>query len=329
MKPLVISSGEPAGIGPDLCLELANTNYPVVIIGDQNVLAERAKQLKKTIIWRAYNPQHGFTYQPGSICIHSITCPKPVQPGQLNPDNAAYVLKLLKYSTDQCLAGNFSGIVTTPIHKGILNQAGFAFSGHTEYFATRCHAQQVIMLLACKTFRVALVTTHLPLKDVPGAITAELLDQLLSQLYKSMQSDFGIQHPRIAVAGLNPHAGEGGYLGREELEIIIPTIKILQTQGLNIQGPFSADTMFNLDQQDQYDVFVAMYHDQGLPVLKYASFGYGVNISLGLPFVRTSVDHGTALTLAGSGKARHESLYLAIETALQIAKTRAHYHVNN
>jgi 4-hydroxythreonine-4-phosphate dehydrogenase len=220
------------------------------------------------------------------------------------------------------MEGRFSALVTAPVHKAIINEAGFAFTGHTEFFADQCHAEQVVMMLAGDTLKMALVTTHLPLKDVPNAITVSLINAVISKLSCALQRDFGITHPKIKVAGLNPHAGESGYLGLEEIEVITPALTLLQQRGIDVTGPYSADTLFTPQAANTCDAFVAMYHDQGLPVLKYASFGRAVNITLGLPIIRTSVDHGTALELAGKGMADPGSLLAAVKMAAMMAMQR-------
>jgi 4-hydroxythreonine-4-phosphate dehydrogenase len=236
--------------------------------------------------------------------------------------NARYVLDSLQLALDGCLDKRFDAVVTAPVHKGIINDAGIAFSGHTEFFAEGAGIDKVVMMLATDSLRVALATTHLPLKDVSAAITRSSLQQVVEILDRSMKAQFGISHPRIAVCGLNPHAGEGGHLGMEEIEVISPVIELLQATGINLTGPWPADTIFNQDRLQDYDVVLAMYHDQGLPVLKHAGFGRAVNITLGLPFIRTSVDHGTALDLAGSGKASDTSLQAAVDMAEAMASSR-------
>lgn len=318
MKPLLVTSGEPAGIGPDLCLALATTNYPMVVLGDRCVLENRAKQLGLSIVFESY--QIGQAPTPGHLTVLSLSCPKAVIPGCLNASNAVYVIDMLTLAVTRCLQGEFSALVTAPVHKAIINQAGIAFTGHTEFFANYCEVDTVVMMLASAAMKVALVTTHLPLKEVPDAITANLLSDVIIQLDACLRRDFLIKNPEIIVAGLNPHAGEGGFLGREEIEVIAPTIACLQAKGIDVHGPFSADTMFNM--QSSCDAFVAMYHDQGLPVLKYNSFGQAVNVTLGLPIIRTSVDHGTALELAGTGRASSSSLLAACDMAAMMARHR-------
>jgi 4-hydroxythreonine-4-phosphate dehydrogenase len=239
-----------------------------------------------------------------------------VQTGRLDPVNSPYVIEMLERATDACLSGACDALVTAPVHKGVINDAGIPFTGHTEFLAARCHAPHPVMLLAADSLRVALATTHLPLKDVPAAVSRGLLEQVLTVLCAGLRQRFGIPSPHVLVLGLNPHAGEGGHLGREELDVIAPACETLRAQGMRITGPVSADTAFNPARMQGVDAVLAMYHDQGLPVLKYAGFGDAVNITLGLPIVRTSVDHGTALEFAGSGRATHGSLEAALQTAL-------------
>jgi 4-hydroxythreonine-4-phosphate dehydrogenase len=314
-KPLLVSSGEPAGIGPDLCLTLTEHDFPIVILGDKAVLAARAQQLGMDIILDDYQENKRPSSQPNHLTVLSIPCAMEVKAGELNPLNAPYVIHMLSTAVDRCLRGEFSALITAPVHKAILNQAGFIFTGHTEFLAQHCNVETVVMMLACSAMNVALVTTHLPLKEVANAITPQQLDMVITILHKALQQDFGITHPKIYVAGLNPHAGEAGYLGREEIDVIIPALQKLKKKSIDVHGPFPADTMFTAQNAEKCDAFVAMYHDQGLPVLKYAGFGTAVNVTLGLPIIRTSVDHGTALELAGTGKAESGSLLAAVEMA--------------
>lgn len=322
MKPLLITSGEPAGIGPDLCLTLAGSELPIVILGDKSLLAARAKRLKLQVLLQDYKQGVAPTIKPHHLTVLSMHCPADVVPGVLNPNNSQYVMNMLTMSADRCMSGEFSALITAPVNKAILNQAGFAFTGHTEFFAERCESLHVVMMLACDTMKVALVTTHLPLREVADAITPSLLRGVLTQVHHSLQSDFGIKVPKIYVAGLNPHAGESGYLGREEINIISPVLETLRAGGINLYGPMPADTMFTPINAKACDVFVAMYHDQGLSVLKYAGFGRAVNVTLGLPIIRTSVDHGTALELAGKGLADAGSLHAAVAMAASMVKQR-------
>lgn len=317
MKPILITSGEPAGIGPDLCLKIANHCSNVVIAGDRRVFRERANVLNLNIDFEDYDPDKHFTFQGVKLWHMPMTVP--VQAGILHEKNAENVLQMLRKGCEACLAGEFSALVTAPVHKAHLQKADPAFLGHTEFFQMLCKTSNVAMMLADTKFRVALVTTHLPLRAVPNAITMERIEAVIETIYWGLRRDFGIAEPRIAVAGLNPHAGENGCLGMEEIEVIFPAVQKLCERGWNIEGPMSADTMFV---RPGFDAYVAMYHDQGLSVLKYATFGQAANITLGLPIVRTSVDHGTALELAGTGLASESSLKVAIEIAEQMVKSR-------
>ena len=319
LPTLALTAGEPAGIGPDLCIALSHQELPcrLSVLGDIDVLRARAAQLDVHVnfITTETIPAH----QPGSLHVRHLPVAALVTPGVLDARNSAHVLALLDAALAGCMDGTYHAVVTAPVHKGIINDAGFAFTGHTEYLADHSGTQKVVMMLAGGGLRVALATTHLPLREVADAITPELLTEVIRILHDDLQNKFGIALPRILVAGLNPHAGESGHLGREELDIIEPTLDRLRAQGLNLVGPLPADTLFSRIRHDPCDAVLAMYHDQGLPVLKYASFGAGVNITLGLPFIRTSVDHGTALDLAGSGRAEVGSLLTAIEFAMDMA----------
>lgn len=310
--PIIVTSGEPAGIGPDICLALAKSDYPIVIAGNINLLKTRARQLELDVQIEAYQGQ--YQYKPGILPV--IDCPlvHPVQSGSLDVANAPYVLHLLDIAIEGCLQQKFKAMVTAPIQKSVINQAGIEFSGHTEYLAQKTKTPEVVMMLACSKFKVALVTTHLPLNKVPNAITKEKIKNVLTILYQSLQTQFSINKPSIYVTGLNPHAGENGYLGREEIEVITPALEELKLP--HVYGPMPADTLFTPPFTEKADCFLAMYHDQGLTVLKYAGFGEAVNITLGLPFIRTSVDHGTALDKAGTGMANASSLKHAIEVVL-------------
>lgn len=322
-----LTPGEPAGIGPDLCLLLAREAQPValVAIASRTLLAGRAAQLQLAIDLIEVAPgAWPITPAPaGSLYVWDTPLSAPVVPGQLDRANAGYVLETLTRAGQGCIDGHFAGMITAPVHKGVINEAGIAFSGHTEFLAELTHTEQVVMMLATRGLRVALVTTHLPLKDVAAAITAERLARVARILHADLVEKFGIARPRILVCGLNPHAGEGGHLGREEIEVIEPTLEQLRGEGLNLIGPLPADTLFTPKHLDHCDAVLAMYHDQGLPVLKYKGFGAAVNVTLGLPIIRTSVDHGTALDLAGSGKIDSGSLQVALETAYQMAASRA------
>lgn len=322
---LAITSGEPAGIGPDLILSLASRftwSADLIVLGDPDVLSQRARQLKLNIRFRPYAPDDEAIRpcQQGEIFILPISCPDKVTAGTLNSKNASYVLEMLDRATEGCVSGEFDAVVTAPLHKGIINEAGVPFTGHTEYLAAKTNAELPVMLLAAGGLRVALATTHLPLKDVSDAITYESLHQVTTILAKDLEEKFAIKNPHILVCGLNPHAGEGGHLGTEEIETIIPVIRDLQQQGLNLSGPLPADTLFTPHHLKDADAILAMFHDQGLPTLKHAGFGQSVNITLGLPIIRTSVDHGTALDLAGKGTADTGSMMSAIQMALEMAK---------
>lgn len=321
-----LTPGEPAGIGPDLCLLLAREAqpHPLIAIASRTLLAERAQQLGLRIQLIAVEPdawpQHAA--QAGSLYVWDTPLGATVNPGQLDKANAAYVLETLRRAGQGCVDGHFTGMITAPVHKGVINEAGIVFSGHTEFLAELTHTEQVVMMLATHGLRVALVTTHLPLKDVAAAITAERLARVSRILDHDLRSKFGIAQPRILVCGLNPHAGEGGHLGREEIEIIEPTLAQLRNEGIELIGPLPADTLFTPKYLDHCDAVLAMYHDQGLPVLKYKGFGAAVNVTLGLPIIRTSVDHGTALDLAGSGRIDCGSLQVALQTAYAMAASR-------
>lgn len=318
LPTLALTSGEPAGIGPDLCIALAQHTLParVVVLGDADLLRARASLLGITVDIHAPEVE---ACRQGSLCVQHIPVAATSVPGRLNRANSPYVLALLDAAITGCLSGRFDAMVTAPVHKGIINDAGIAFTGHTEYLAEKTATRKVVMMLVGGGLRVALATTHLPLSAVPGAITRELLQEVIVILHDGLRTRFGIAQPRILVAGLNPHAGESGHLGREEIEIIEPALQLLRAQGMNLVGPLPADTLFSRIRQETCDAVLTMYHDQGLPVLKYASFGEGVNITLGLPLIRTSVDHGTALDLAGTGKAEVGSLLAAIEAAAGMA----------
>ena len=316
---LAVTSGEPAGIGPDVCLGLAEHDLPCrpVILADKHLLAERAAQLGKNVRLRDFAPHQRA--EAGTLEVLHIPLAAPCEAGRLNAANAPYVLQLLDAAYGGIVRGEFAAMVTAPLHKGIINEAtGAFFSGHTEYLAEKSGTERVVMMLAGGGLRVALVTTHLPLKDVAAAVTFEAVCETARILHRDLRGKFKIAAPRILVAGLNPHAGEGGHLGHEENDVIIPALGKLRGEGLDVRGPYPADTLFQPFMLKDADAVLAMYHDQGLPVLKYASFGRGVNITLGLPFVRTSVDHGTALDLAGTGRADGGSLVTAVQTALEM-----------
>lgn len=333
-KPLpriVITAGEPAGIGPDLCVMLAHKALAanIVIIADHMMLQQRASQLGIALkiipfVETESQPHHG----DGSLIVLHLPLAETVIAGKLNANNSHYVLETLKTAASNCATAKnqtkmFDAMVTAPVHKGVINDAGIAFSGHTEFLAELTNTAQVVMMLVGSGLRVALATTHLPLKDVAQSITQQNLETTIRILHHDLVTRFGINNPRVLVAGLNPHAGEDGYLGREEIEIINPVLDKLRTEGMNLVGALPADTLFAKHHLSQADAVLAMYHDQGLPVLKHASFGEGVNITLGLPIIRTSVDHGTALDLAGSGNIEIGSMLAAIELAIQLSKNQS------
>lgn len=320
-KAIALTAGEPAGIGPDLCLMLAMQpcKHQRVVIADPDLLNARARQLGLEIELSVFDPSTIPTAQAaGQLSVLPVKLAAPCQPGVLDPANAHYVLDTLRLAGHGCEAGHFAAVVTAPVHKGVINDSGVRFSGHTEFFAELTGTPLVVMMLACPGLRVALVTTHLPLRAVADAITQPLLEQILRILHQDLQQKFAIATPRILVCGLNPHAGEGGHMGSEEIDVITPVLERLRAEGMQLQGPLPADTLFTPKHLDQADAVLAMYHDQGLPVLKHKGFGNAVNITLGLPIIRTSVDHGTALDLAGSGKADVGSLNVALNTAIDM-----------
>ncbi len=322
---LAITAGEPAGIGPDLCLMLAQHPSPCerVIIADPQLLRDRAQQLGLPVELLPFDPDALPVAQAaGQLHVLPVTLGTACTPGQLDAGNSAYVLETLRLAGEGALSGLFDAIVTAPVHKGIINEAGVPFSGHTEFFAEQTATDQVVMMLACPGLRVALATTHLPLRQVADAITGPLIERVVRILHSDLVNKFGLSAPRILVCGLNPHAGEDGHLGREELDIIIPALERLRNEGIELVGPLPADTLFTPKHLDQADAVLAMYHDQGLPVLKHKGFGNAVNITLGMPIIRTSVDHGTALDLAGTGQANPGSLQVAIDTAIQMINAR-------
>lgn len=318
---IILTSGEPAGIGPDLCILLAQQQQKceIVVLVDPQLIRDRAKILDAHIVLEmtdlslpANIPKKGvLRYLP-------IKLSEPVQAGVLNKSNANYVLEMLQFSLDACIKQQFNAVVTAPVHKGIINDAGIKFTGHTEFFSDGAEVRKVVMMLATKSLRVALATTHLPLMEVSKAITRASLYRVVNIINDAMKQQFGINKPRIAVCGLNPHAGEGGHMGREEIDVISPAIEGLSKEGICVSGPWPADTIFVKEKLNDYDVVLAMYHDQGLPVLKHQGFGMAVNITLGLPFIRTSVDHGTALDLAGTGKITITSLQSAVDMAIEM-----------
>jgi 4-hydroxythreonine-4-phosphate dehydrogenase len=328
VKPqrFALTPGEPAGIGPDLCLLLAAQAqpHPLIAITSRDLLLERAAQLGVAVDLLPVSPGN-WPDQPApahSLYVWDTPLQAKVVAGQLDKANAAFVLETLTRAGQGCIDGDFAGMITAPVHKGVINEAGIAFSGHTEFLAELTHTEQVVMMLATRGLRVALVTTHLPLRQIADAITPERLERVTRILHADLQQKFGIAQPRILVCGLNPHAGEGGHLGHEEIDIIEPTLERLRQDGMDLRGPLPADTLFTPKYLEHCDAVLAMYHDQGLPVLKYKGFGAAVNVTLGLPIIRTSVDHVTALDLAGRVKIDTGSMHVALETDYQMAETR-------
>lgn len=327
---LALTAGEPAGVGAELIVRLAASDLAadLVAIAEPGLLESAARALDIALDLRHYDATSVATRAPHTLRVAPVALAAPVVPGRLDPRNAHYVLDMLARAADGATSGEFDAIVTAPVHKGVINDAGVAFTGHTEFFAARAGCDVVMMLASerdgASALRVALATTHLPLAEVPRAITRESLTRTLRILHADLRARFAIETPRIAVLGLNPHAGEGGHLGREEIEVIQPVLAALRAEGFDLRGPLPADTAFVPRQLEHFDAVLAMYHDQGLPVLKYAGFGHAVNITLGLPYVRTSVDHGTALDLAGTGRADAGSLFAATRLALDLARKRRH-----
>lgn len=318
--PLALTPGEPAGIGPDLVVQIAQRQWPwpLVAVADPALLEARAAQLSLPLQLLPYRDGTVAPAPAGALHVVPIALSEPALPGRLDPKNAGYVLDTLRHATEGCLSGRYAALVTGPVHKGVINEAGIPFSGHTEFLAEITGGHPV-MMLACPSLRVALVTTHLPLREIPEAITPQVLEQVIRALHHDLVQRFGIEDPDILVCGLNPHAGEGGHLGREEIEVIEPTLSRLRAEGMCLSPPLPADTLFTPRHLEMADAVLAMYHDQGLPVLKHLGFGQAVNITLGLPIIRTSVDHGTALELAGTGKADTGSLIAAIEQAAALS----------
>ncbi len=321
MLPLYVTSGEPAGIGPDICLSLADRidERPIVVLADIHMLKQRAEILNQQIELIEYQGQSDTSAQ-GQLYVEHVALNTEVVLGKLNAQNSAYVLEQLRRSADYAMQAKSVGVATAPVQKSIINDAGIHFSGHTEYYQEFAGVERVVMMLATKTLRVALATTHLALRDVPDAITAERLHQVIDILIYDLKTKFKIDQPHILVCGLNPHAGEDGYLGREEIEVINPVLESYRAQGIDMSLSLPADTLFTPENLKDADAVLAMYHDQGLPVLKSQGFGEAINITLGLPFIRTSVDHGTALSLAGTGLAKSSSLHVAVDLALDLAR---------
>ncbi len=323
-KRIAITPGEPAGIGPDLVIAIAQQSWPVqlVIVASKTLIKDRAKKLNLPITLIDYNPNvEAIPQAESTLTIVDIPLSQPTVAGTLDTNNGAYVVETLKVASDKNMSGEFDAIVTGPVHKELINKAGVPFSGHTEYFANQANCSDVVMMLTTKGLRVALVTTHIPLAYVAKAITSERLQKVTRILHQDLKSKFGIESPKIYACGINPHAGEGGHLGREEIEVMEPAFVQLRGEGINIIGPLPADTIFQEKYLEDADAILSMYHDQGLPVLKYKGFGSSVNITLGLPFIRTSVDHGTAIELAGTGKADSGSMMEAIKSAINLANS--------
>ena len=315
---IALTLGEPAGIGPDLAVQLSRQAQAcrLVVIGDPDMMHERAAQLGISLVIDAWQ---GQSHEAGHLAVLPVPLARPAVAGQLDAANSPSVVETIRTAAQGCLDGDFDAVVTGPVQKSIINDAGIPFSGHTELLADIAGTERVVMMLAAGSLRVALATTHLPLRDVSDAITRPLLEEVLGILHNELQSRFGIAQPHILVCGLNPHAGEGGHLGTEEIEVIDPVLESLRDRGMHLTGALPADTAFVPRYLDEADAVLAMYHDQGLPVLKHAGFGRAVNITLGLPFIRTSVDHGTALALAGHGRADPGSLEAAMDAAIAMA----------
>jgi len=316
--------GEPGGIGPDLTVMLAQSEHPhqIIAICDPDLLKRRAQLLDKKLTIKIFDGESKQVAKAGEIWVHPIKLAQAEVAGKLNQANGQYVLDTLSHAAQGCLDGIYHAMVTAPVHKGIINEAGIPFTGHTEFLEDYTHSERVVMMLATKGLMVALVTTHLPLKDVAAAITDKRLSQIVNVLDKDLKQYFALPNANILVCGLNPHAGEDGHMGREEIDVIEPCLRQLREQGITLTGPLPADTLFTNKVLEQGDVVLAMYHDQGLPVLKFKGFGQAANITLGLPIIRTSVDHGTALDLVGTGKANPGSLQTAIDYALHMSACR-------
>lgn len=326
-NPIIgLSAGEPAGIGPDLCLRIAAQPHTahLVVAADRNLLEERARQLGWPFVFDDFDIRQPQNARPGRARIWHHPLARPVRPGHLDPANSPYVMACLDSLADACKSGVAQAMVTAPVQKSIIEKAGIAFTGHTEYLANRLDVPRVVMMLVGGGLRVALATTHLPLQEVPKAITLESLGTTLRILNDGLRQYFQCPHPRILVTGLNPHAGESGHLGREDIDVISPALAAARQQGIDARGPYPADTLFIPKHLEDADCVLAMYHDQGLPVLKMKSFGSGVNVTLGLPIIRTSVDHGTALDLAGTGRLESGSMEAALELAQRMIHSSAH-----
>lgn len=317
---LAITPGEPSGVGPEIVLKLVRKypELPIVAIADPDLLRATAQWMGLELEISVWQP--GDRPQPGKLFCAPVPLRQCSEPGNPSPENAPYVLDTLRHAVELIGEGHASAMITGPVHKAIINEAGIAFSGHTEFLAELAHVPQVVMMLAAPGLRVALVTTHLPLRKVSASITPAKLEEVIRITNSSLQRYFGISQPHMQVLGLNPHAGEGGHLGHEDDEVILPVLEQLRSTGFNLSGPVPADTAFTPPRLTKCDAVIAMYHDQGLPVLKHMGFGQSVNITLGLPFIRTSVDHGTALDIAGTGKADESSLFHAVQAAMEMVK---------
>lgn len=321
---IVVTPGEPAGIGPDLCIALAQETFAaqIIVCADIDLMRQRAHLLNRQVNWVSWSPDVTALLAPGSLYFVPVKLASAAKPGRIDVRNATYVLQTLRTAVELCVSRQVDAMVTGPVQKSVINDAGIAFSGHTEFLAELTHAPQPVMMLETEGLRVALVTTHLPVSQIAAAITSTRVETVVRVLHHDLKTKYGIAVPRIVVCGLNPHAGEDGHLGREEIDIITPVLEKLRREGMQLVGPLPADTLFTPKNLQHTDAVLAMYHDQGLPVLKYAGFGNAINVTLGLPIIRTSVDHGTALDLAGTGMADPSSLRLAITTAIAMAKRR-------
>ena len=325
LKRIAVTPGEPAGIGPDLMIKIAQQSWPtqIVVVASVELLCARAKLLGIPLTLLEYDENAEPTaHQAGTLTVLPVDLADACVPGQLNANNGQYVVETLRIASEKNISGEFDAVVTGPVHKGLINQAGIPFSGHTEYFANQANCPDVVMMLATEGLRVALVTTHIPLAYVAKAVTFERLQKITRILHQDLITKFGIPSPKIYVCGINPHAGEDGHLGREEIDVMIPALDELREEGMNLVGPLPADTIFQEKYLADADAILSMFHDQGLPVLKYKGFGSSVNITLGLPFIRTSVDHGTALDLAGSNQADVGSFNEAIRSAITLANNQ-------
>lgn len=324
-RKLAITPGEPAGIGPDLVIQLVQLEWDVQIVAfaDADMMQSRARLLGLPLTLVEYDIQRSDILPPGHLFISTVNADVPAVPGELNELNGRYVVETLRLAGEANLRGEFDAVVTGPVNKSIINKAGISFSGHTEFFAQQCNTSDVVMLLSTPGLRVALLTTHIPLAYVAKAITPERLEKIIRIIHEDLITKFAIPKPKIYVCGLNPHAGENGHIGKEEQLVMNPTIEILKNKGIDLVGPLPADTIFQPKYMKEADVILAMYHDQGLPVLKYMGFGSSANITLGLPIIRTSVDHGTALDLAGTGNIDNGSFKVAIQSAIDLANNMA------